>query len=172
MSLQIKLYGDLKEKVQQQCLYVGAPITLNIDTVGIETVSDILKKLFIENTEISHIFVNGKYSDVRRIVKDGDRIGLFPRRMGLIFVEIVVDKYISVKTKISADLKEQGAYESIIEVPEGSTIKTLLEKYKFSTVKDKLIIMVNGKACYESVHILKDGDDITILPSNSGANQS
>ncbi|MFW9987344.1 MAG: MoaD/ThiS family protein [Candidatus Odinarchaeota archaeon] len=51
-------------------------------------VLDILNKLGISKKEISHIFVNNLYSSPKKEIKDGDRIGIFPKRMGLIFVEI------------------------------------------------------------------------------------
>ena len=34
MSIQIKLYGDLREKFQHETYEVGAPITINIEDVG------------------------------------------------------------------------------------------------------------------------------------------
>ena len=79
MPLQVKLYGDLKKKVLQQSSNVGAPTTVNLDDEGITKVLDVLEKLLIEETEISHIFVNGKYSEIGRKVRDGDRVGLSPR---------------------------------------------------------------------------------------------
>ena len=49
---------------------------------------DVLNKFNITPDEISHVFVNCKYSGSEKEVKDGDRIGIFPKRMGLIFVEV------------------------------------------------------------------------------------
>jgi len=167
MPIQVKLYGDLKEKIKHERIDIGAPIKLNIEDESIEIVSDILKKLFIGENEISHIFVNGKYTELGRRVRNGDRIGLFPRRMGLIFLEIAKDQYISVNFKLKSDLKEYGPAESVIEIPEGSTVKSLLKKYKFSNEKNKLRIMVNGKPCYENNIVLKDGDSVVIFQSNN-----
>jgi len=89
MPIKVKLYGDLREKEPQHNSCAGAPSALIIEDNEIETVFDILKKFNIEETEISHIFVNHKYSEPRKEIKDGDRVGLFPKNMGLIFVEII-----------------------------------------------------------------------------------
>jgi len=88
MTIKVKLYGDLREKVKQINNEIGLPSTLNIEIDGITTVLDILDKFSITQEEISHIFVNNKYSSPGKEVKNGDRIGIFPKRMGLIFVEI------------------------------------------------------------------------------------
>lgn len=88
MAIRIKLYGDLREKLPQFKNGV-APNTLNIKLDKIKTVLDILNKFNITRDEISHIFVNSKYSGIGKQVNDGDRIGLFPKRMGIIFVEIM-----------------------------------------------------------------------------------
>ncbi|MFX1394544.1 MAG: MoaD/ThiS family protein [Promethearchaeota archaeon] len=163
MPLQVKLYGDLKKKVQRKRIDVGAPMTLNIKDDSIEIVSDIIKKLDIRESEISHIFVNGKYSELGRKVKNGDRVGLFPKRMALIFLEIAVDKYISVNIKLEGDLKGYSLDESVIEIPEGSTVASILKKYKISNEKNNLRIMVNGKPCYDNKIVLKDGDSVFII---------
>ncbi len=89
MPIKVKLYGDLREKASKHNSNAGAPSTLNLEDNEIKFVFDILKKFNIEETEISHIFVNHKYSEPRKEVKDGDRVGLFPKNMGLIFVEII-----------------------------------------------------------------------------------
>jgi len=56
MSILIKLYGDLREKVKDSDLEKGLPITLNIEGNKIHTILDILDKFNIEGNEISHIF--------------------------------------------------------------------------------------------------------------------
>ena len=63
----------------------GASIIVTIDDPKIERVSDILKKLNIEETEVSHNFVNGKYSGFRKKVLNNDIVSLFPKNMGLLY---------------------------------------------------------------------------------------
>jgi molybdopterin converting factor small subunit len=88
MAIKIKLYGDLREKAPQIDNAIGVPSTLNVEIKDVKTVIDILDKLQIEQKEISHVFVNSKYSRPEKEVKRGDRVGIFPKRMGLIFVEV------------------------------------------------------------------------------------
>ena len=88
MVITIKLYGDLREKTLQLNNDPALPSTLNIDVNESKTVMDVLNKFNITPDEISHVFVNCKYSGSEKEVKDGDRIGIFPKRMGLIFVEV------------------------------------------------------------------------------------
>ncbi|MFX0003651.1 MAG: hypothetical protein ACFE9C_04000 [Candidatus Hodarchaeota archaeon] len=91
MVLRIKLYGDLREKIPYIRSKDGTPITLIIKSDKIKTVEDILSEFNIIQDEISHIFINNKYSGIIDRVKNGDRIGIFPKRMGIIFVEIMND---------------------------------------------------------------------------------
>ncbi|MFX1276607.1 MAG: MoaD/ThiS family protein [Promethearchaeota archaeon] len=85
MTILLKLFGELREKVKSQTATSGAPITLTIENKGIKTVSDILKKFGIEESETSHIFVGGIYSGFSKIVNDGDRVAIFPKRMSLLY---------------------------------------------------------------------------------------
>ena len=62
MTIKVKLYGDLVEKAPQPSNNLGIPSNLIIETDEIKSVIDILNKCFITTDEISHIFVNSKYS--------------------------------------------------------------------------------------------------------------
>jgi len=88
MPILIKLYGKLRENVKDVDLEKGLPVTIKIEDTSIHTVYDILEKFAINEDELSHIFVNGKYCGIGKRVKNGDRVGLFPKNMALIFVEI------------------------------------------------------------------------------------
>jgi len=85
MSVKVKLFGDLKKKSPQQTENIGAPTILTIENTGIERVIDIVNKLSIEESEVSHIFVNHKYSGFRKSVKAGDTVALFPTNMSLLY---------------------------------------------------------------------------------------
>lgn len=89
MVIRIKLYGDLKEKVPLSKNDPSAPSTLDIEINESKTVLEVLNKLNIKKDEISHIFLNNRYSGIKKEVKNGDRIGIFPKRMGIMFVEIM-----------------------------------------------------------------------------------
>ncbi|MFX0001685.1 MAG: MoaD/ThiS family protein [Candidatus Hodarchaeota archaeon] len=88
MPIRIKLYGDLSEKAPRFNNGNGMPSSLDIEIDNIKTVLDILDRFRIKQEEISHIFINNKYSEPSKEVKNGDQIGIFPKRMGLIFIEI------------------------------------------------------------------------------------
>jgi len=85
MSIKVKLFGDLKKKVSQKTDNIGAPTILNIENTRIQRVEDIVEKLSIKQSEVSHIFVNHKYSGFRKSLKEGDTVALFPTNMSLLY---------------------------------------------------------------------------------------
>ncbi len=89
MSIIVKLYGDLRKKISLEKGHTGIPKTLEIEINNSRTVLDILKKFNIEENEISHIFVNRNLCGPGKKIKDRDRVGIFPKRMGIMFVEIL-----------------------------------------------------------------------------------
>ncbi len=167
MSIKVKLYGDLKDKVPNQDRNNGAPRILNFEDGEIITVFDILKKLSIEENEISHIFVNYRYCGVGKSVKDADQVGIFPKRMALMFVEISNNNTNSITVKLFADLQKYGPAKSILDVPEGSTINSVIEKYKIPKEK-KIIMLVNGLPRYDKNFILNNNDTVAIFPPLAG----
>ena len=160
MSILIKLYGNLSEKVKNAELEKGFPFTLNVEGNEIYTVLDILDKFNIEDKEISHIFVNGKYCGPGKEVRDGDRVGLFPKKMALMFVEIPNLNSIYVTVKLFANLRKYGVPKSVIEIPEGNTINSVLKKVKIPNEEKKLILMVNGSPRYDRNLVIKDKDTL------------
>ena len=85
MTIHVRLYGDLRKQVPQKSFEQGAPSIFEIDGKNINSVKDLLTKLDIEQSETSHIFVNWKYSGFSKPIKDGDRVALFPKNMGLLY---------------------------------------------------------------------------------------
>jgi molybdopterin converting factor small subunit len=85
MTIQVKLFGDLRKRDPKVEVIGGSSTIVTLDESHIERVSDILKKLNIEETEVSHIFVNGKYSGPRKKVQNSDIVSLFPKNMGLLY---------------------------------------------------------------------------------------
>ncbi|MFX0080915.1 MAG: MoaD/ThiS family protein [Candidatus Hodarchaeota archaeon] len=164
IPISVKLYGELREKFFHKKVDAGIPNTLLIEVNEFKTVLDILNQLSINENEISHIFVNGIYSGAGKLVKDGDRIGLFPKRMGLMFIEITKIKSIYTKIIFHEGLNEVGPAEAIVDLPEGSTINSVLDKYKLSEKRDKIEVIVNGKPIHDEDYIIKDRDNIAIFP--------
>jgi len=82
------LYGKLRENVKDVDLEKRLPVTLKIEESNVHIVNDIVDKFAIREDELSHIFVNGKYCGIGKEVREGDRVGLFPKNMALMFAEI------------------------------------------------------------------------------------
>jgi len=163
MAISVKLYGDLGKKFPHKRYSIGIPHTLEIETDMLKTVLDIIKDLDINSDEISHIFINGIYSGPGKLVKKGDRVGIFPKRMGLMFKEITQIKSIYVKIILHDRLRKFGPTEAVIDLPEGSTIKSILNKYRISQLNDRLEIIINGKPIHNINYVIKDWDNMAIF---------
>ena len=77
------------------------------------------------------------------------------------------NKLIEVTVKFFADLQQLAPELVQEELPEGSKIKELLEKYKIPSEK-KLIIMVNGIPHKDRTTNLNDGDIVAVFPPLAG----
>ena len=75
---------------------------------------------------------------------------------------------ISITVKFFADLRQYGPYKENIEVPRGSTIKTILQQYKVPVPKQKVIILVNGIPHIPKNYRVKEGDIVAIFPPIAG----
>ena len=59
---------------------------LFMEVRGGETISDIIRRIGIPPKELGrNIFLNGECSALERSVKDGDRLGIFPDDMQLLY---------------------------------------------------------------------------------------
>ena len=80
----VHLYGKLRRFAEESdptsASIVGLP------AVPGETIGEILKEIGIPEQELgSNIFLNGEYSELTREVKPGDRLGVFPDDMQLLY---------------------------------------------------------------------------------------
>lgn len=164
ISISVKFYGELRDRIPYKKLKAGIPNTLKIENHEFKIVLDLLKEFGIDENDVSHIFVNGIYSGAGKVIKNGDRIGIFPKRMGLMFMEITKIKSIYIKITLHEELKEFGLTEVIVDLPEGSTLNSVLNKYRLYSKKDNLEVIINGKPVHEYDYILKDWDNIAIFP--------
>ncbi len=84
MSIEVRLFGELKRKAERldDSGYVGK---IEIGADDASTVEDILSFLDLEESDVSHMFVNFKYSDLDTAVREGDRVSIFPRDMALLY---------------------------------------------------------------------------------------
>ena len=85
MPIKVKIFGDLKERLPYQASNIGVPLIVNLESMGIERVSSIIDELSFKESEISHIFVNHKYSGFTKKVYEGDIVALFPTNMALLY---------------------------------------------------------------------------------------
>ena len=85
MTILVKIFGDLREKIEGFEVTNSLPLNLHIDSDDVNNVADILEKYGIEKEETGHLFVNGIYSGFSKKVNDGDRVGLFPSNMKLLY---------------------------------------------------------------------------------------
>jgi len=85
MTILVKIFGDLRKKIEGYTISDALPLNLHVDNNGIDTIEDILNKHSIDKEETYHLFVNGTYSGFNKKVKDGDRVGIFPKNMSLLY---------------------------------------------------------------------------------------
>lgn len=85
MTILVKIFGELREKVKNRAIQDNSPLNIHLEAEKVKSISEILNFFSIEKEETSHIFVNGVYSGFDKSVKDGDRVGIFPRRMCLLY---------------------------------------------------------------------------------------
>jgi molybdopterin converting factor small subunit len=162
MAVLVKLFGDLREKYNGNNDTFGVPITLKIKSSEIKTVFGVLMVLGIPKSEISHIFVNGTFSGLGKVVNDGDKIGLFPIRMSLMFLEVTKEKTIRLGIDIYQEDKEGEISELSLDMPEGSTLELVLKKLRLSESLNKCRIQINGENVPDENYILKNNDKILI----------
>lgn len=74
---------------------------------------------------------------------------------------------VSIIIKLFADLTQFGPAKAEEDLPEGSSINTIFEKYGIPKEK-KTIILVNRKPSYDRNTILKNGDTVAIFPPLAG----
>jgi molybdopterin converting factor small subunit len=85
MTVQIRFYGDLRDKIKGRQDAPGGARIIHVDSTNIKDVSDILNKYSIKKDEISHIFVNHTYAGPGKKVADGDRVSIFAKNQALLY---------------------------------------------------------------------------------------
>lgn len=81
--VEVHLYGRLKEHLGPRPAWEEAVVHVPVDDGA--TIADVLAALGIGPEEVSHLFLNAEYSGLRRKVRPGDRLGVFPREMALLY---------------------------------------------------------------------------------------
>ena len=82
--IEVHLYGKLRRFTNNQDPTRDSTVYIPVEEG--DTIEDIVKRIGIPHDELgSNIFVNGEYSALERKVNDGDRLGVFPDNMQLLY---------------------------------------------------------------------------------------
>ncbi len=82
--IEVHLYGKLRRFTDNQDSSRDSIINVPVKDGG--TIEDIVRSIGIPLEELgSNIFLNGEYSALTRKVSDGDRLGIFPDDMQLLY---------------------------------------------------------------------------------------
>ena len=82
-QVEVHLYGLLRLRADQNA--PGAESVMRIRPEAGETVRGALDRLGISEEEFSNVFYNGRLSGGEDMLKPGDRIGVFPFNMSLLY---------------------------------------------------------------------------------------
>jgi molybdopterin converting factor small subunit len=85
MNVQVKLYGNLKKKTDVEDHGAGIPTVITKELNEHSKIIDLLNALNLSPDEVSHKFVNGQYSGLKKNIYDGDKIAIFPKDMALLY---------------------------------------------------------------------------------------
>ena len=80
----VNLYGKLRRFAENQDPMGESVVCISVQDG--DSIGDIVRKIGIQHEKLgSNIFLNGEYSSLTRKVKSGDRLGLFPNDMQLLY---------------------------------------------------------------------------------------
>jgi len=85
MNVRVKIFGSLKEKLDLEDEGPGIPTIFSQILNEHSRVADLFEQLNLNSKNTSHIFVNGQYSGLKKKIKEGDTIAIFPSEMGLLY---------------------------------------------------------------------------------------
>ncbi len=75
MKVELKLYASLKRHVKEKA---GIPVPDVVEIIENTQVKQLLERFSIPLDMVKLIFLNGVHATGEDILKDGDRIGVFP----------------------------------------------------------------------------------------------
>ena len=82
--IEVHLYGKLRRFTDNQDPTHDSIIYIPVEEM--DTIEDIIRHIGIPFDAVgSNIFLNGEYSALGRTVRDGDRLGVFPNDMQLLY---------------------------------------------------------------------------------------
>lgn len=82
--IEVHLYGKLRRFTDNQDPTRDSIVYIPVENG--DAIGDIVRRIGIPHEDLgSNIFLNGEYSALERKVRDGDRLGLFPNDMQLLY---------------------------------------------------------------------------------------
>jgi len=82
--IEVHLYGKLRRFSENQD--PRRESVIQVPAEDGDTIESVIRRIGIPMSEVgSNIFLNGEYSKLTRRVEDGDRLGLFPDDMQLLY---------------------------------------------------------------------------------------
>jgi len=82
--IEVHLYGKLRRFTDNQD--PAQDSIINVPVKNGDSIASIVRRIGIPPEELgSNIFLNGEYSALERKVSDGDRLGIFPDDMKLLY---------------------------------------------------------------------------------------
>lgn len=82
--IEVHLYGKLRRFSDNQDPKSDSVVHVPVESG--DTIGDVVRRIGIPDEALgSNIFLNGEYSALERMVKAGDRLGLFPDDMQLLY---------------------------------------------------------------------------------------
>ena len=82
-QVEVHLYGALRRYADHQT--VNSDSVVLVDVHPDDTVRDALRRSGIGDDEVSNVFLNGRLATLEAPLKNGDRIGLFPPNMSILY---------------------------------------------------------------------------------------
>jgi len=83
IRVEVRLFGKLRRFARRSA--AGAESMVKVKARAGDNVRGILGRLGISGAEVSNVFLNGTLVELDEPVGDGDRLGIFPDNMGLLY---------------------------------------------------------------------------------------
>jgi molybdopterin converting factor small subunit len=85
VGISVRLYGEFREMAPRYDEESGTIGKVKLDQANVDTTGDLIKEFELREDEVSHVFVNGTYSSLKKELEEGDEVALFPVEMGLLY---------------------------------------------------------------------------------------
>jgi sulfur-carrier protein len=74
MKVELHLYASLSKYLPPDAVFKTCLVKIETDT----TIKDIIEQMNIDEQSVKLLFLNGVHASVDSVLKDGDRVGIFP----------------------------------------------------------------------------------------------